>query len=532
MLKRYAIGLDFGTLSVRALLVDIETGRELATAVSEYPHGVMDKALPNGMKLPEGFALAHPQDYVDGLRSVVPQIIRDAGITGYDVAGIGLDCTSATVMPVNAEGTPLCLLPEWAGHPHAYLKLWKHHGGDPQARRMLKTAQERNEPWLNFCGGGIQCELLLPKALETAEMDPAVWSACHWYLEMGDWLAWYLTGRNCRSLSMASCNGYYRPPAGYPSDDYWRAVSPGIEPVTSRLLGKLLPLDGVAGYLTPKIADELTLPPGTPVAVPLIDSHASVVGCGADRAGDMVAVLGTSACYLMNDNVQMGIPGIYSVAYEAHVPGLYGYEGGQSCLGDGLDWFVRQCVPARVQAEADDTGESVHTLLSRKAALMRPGESGLIALDWLNGVRSPLMRPDLRGVLVGATLKTTPADLYRAVVEASCFGARRIIDSFQEAGVPVKRVFATGGIPRKNPFLMQVLADVCGKEIGVCQSSQASALGSAIMGAAASGEGLNECIRRMAAPVDIIYKPNQAEAYEALYKRYRALSMVFEQIQQ
>lgn len=531
-MKRCAIGLDFGTLSVRALLADIETGKELATAVFSYPHGVMDKTLPNGMELPEGFALAHPQDYVDGLLAVVPEVMRIAGVDGGDVAGLGLDCTSSTVMPVNGEGTPLCLLPEWAVHPHAYVKLWKHHGGDPQARRMFKAARERNEPWLDSCGGGIACELLLPKALETAEMDPAVWSACHRYLEMGDWLVWYLTGRACRSLSMAQCNGYYRPPVGYPSEDYWRAVSPGIEPVTARLLGDLLPLGCAAGHLTEKLAGELNLPAETPVAAPMIDSHASVLGCGAGRAGDMVAVLGTSACYLVNDSIQRFIPGIYSVAYEAHAPGLYGYEGGQSCLGDGLDWFVRQCVPALVQAEADRAGESVHALLSGKAAKLKPGESGLIALDWLSGVRSPLMRPDLRGVLVGATLQTTPADLYRAVVEAGCYGARRIIDSFVKAGVSIRRVFATGGIPRKNPFLMQVLADVLGMEIGVCQSTQASALGSAILGAAASGESLNECVRRMAAPADTVFKPVQAEDYEPLYRRYRALSDVFEQMQQ
>jgi L-ribulokinase len=246
----------------------------------------------------------------------------------------------------------------------------------------------------------------------------------------------------------------------------------------------------------------------------------------------MVAVLGTSACYLLNDDSERGIPGIYSVAYEAHAPGLYGYEGGQSCFGDGLDWFIRQCVPAWLQTESDRSGEGIHALLSRKAAALSPGQSGLIALDWLNGVRSPLMRPNLRGVLAGATLHTTAVDLYRAVVEACCFGARRILDSFQEAGVPVRRVFATGGIPRKNPFLMQVLADAFGKEIGVCQSAQASALGSAIVGAAASGEKLTRCIHRMAAPVDTLYKPVHADAYEPLYQRYRTLSTMFEQTEQ
>ncbi len=530
-MKRYAIGLDFGTLSVRALLVDKLTGREAATAVYAYPHGVMDKALPDGTALPEGFALAHPQDYVDGMKAVVPQVLREAGIQGCDVAGIGLDCTSSTVMPVDAQGAPLCLSPKWACHPHAYLKLWKHHGAEEQASRMLKAAQERKEPWLSACGGGIQCELMLPKVLETAEKAPEVFEACHRYLEMGDWLAWYLTGNDLRSLGMATCNSYYRPDAGYPNQDYWDAVSPGIAPVTSKLLGEFMPLEGVAGTLTQNAAEALGLLTGTPVAVPMIDSHASVLGCGADQAGDMVAVLGTSACYLANDDSERHIPGIYSVAYEAHVPHLYGYEGGQSCLGDGLDWFIRQCVPAYVHSEAESAGESVHALLSKKAMRKAPGESGLIALDWLNGVRSPLMRPELKCVLAGVTLRTEPEDLYRAAVEACCFGARRIVDSFLEAGVPVKRFFATGGIPGKNPFFMQVLADVLCKEISVCKSNQASALGSAILGAAASGESLAECLRRMAAPAGKCYKPENPVAYESLYERYMALSAVFEQMQ-
>jgi L-ribulokinase len=355
-------------------------------------------------------------------------------------------------MPVNAEGIPLCLKPEWAGHPHAYLKLWKHHGGEPQAERMLKAARERNEPWLSLYGGGIQCELLLAKALETAEMDPAVWEACHRYVEMGDWLAWLLTGRACRSSSLANCNSYHRPSAGYPGADYWQAVSPGIEPVPSKLLGDLLPLGSVVGHLTPKVAGKLGLLPETPVAAPLIDSHASVLGCGADRAGDMVAVLGTSACYLLNDDSERGIPGIYSVAYEAHAPGLYGYEGGQSCFGDGLDWFIRQCVPAWLQTESDRSGEGIHALLSRKAAALSPGESGLIALDWLNGVRSPLMRPSLRGVLAGATLHTTAVDLYRAVVEACCLAPGASSTVFRRQACPSGVSSQQVGSPRKTPF--------------------------------------------------------------------------------
>lgn len=527
-MKRYAIGLDFGTLSVRALVVDIGSGKEVSCAEYVYPHGSMEQCLPDGTPLEQGFALAHPQDYVDGMRAVVAQAMIGACIGADEVAGLGLDCTSSTVLPVDEQGMPLCLQERWAAHPHAYVKLWKHHGAQEQARQMHAVALRRDEAWLTACGGGVQCELLLPKLLETAQEAPDVFAACHRYLEMGDWLAWYLTGNEVRSSSMAVCNGYYRPDSGYPKQAFWEEVSPGLGRIGDKLFGELLPLDAPAGALTESAAEWLGLEVGTPVAAPMIDSHASVLGCGADQAGDVVAVLGTSACYLVNDIDEKHIPGIYSVAYEAHAPGLYGYEGGQSCLGDGLDWFINNCVPPSSFEQADSLGMGIHEYLSIGAATRLPGESGLIALDWLNGVRSPLMRPELKGVLVGVGRATRPEDMYRAVVEAGCFGAKRIIDSLIEAGVTVKRLFATGGIPRKNPFLMQVLADVLGLRMMVCTSGQASALGSAILGAVAAGVDMAEAIRCMAAPAAEGYEPLNSPLYEPLYARYMALSAVFE----
>ncbi|MDD3335259.1 MAG: ribulokinase [Eubacteriales bacterium] len=529
MKKKVALGLDYGTLSVRGLLVDTETGNELSAAEFVYPHGVLVKALPNGSSLPEGYALAMPQDYIDGMKAVIQQTLN--GMDPDCIVGIGLDCTSSTVLPVDEAGTPLCQLPQWVDHPQAYPKLWKHHGAEEQARRMQRCAEERAEDWLTFYGSGVQCELMLPKALETAEMDPAVWNACAHYLEMGDWLTWRLTGSWNRSLSMASSNGYYQQKIGYPNGNFWRAIAPQLPPVTEKLTANLIPLGKKLGNLTTEAARFFGLKEGIPVAGAMIDSHASALGCGANRSGDLVAVLGTSACYLMNSKQPYRIPGIYSLAYEAHAPGLYGYEGGQSCVGDGLDWFVKQCVTASIQREADDLGITVHQLLSEKAAASAPGASGLIALDWLNGVRSPLMRPDLKGVLVGATLQTTTAELYRAMIEACCYGARRVVDCYRDAGMPVERFFSTGGIPRKNPLLMQILADVCNIDITICATAQTSALGSAILGAAASGAcgTLTECIQNMASPSEKCYHPQNAGSYEALYRRYRALASVFEQ---
>lgn len=531
MIERAVLGLDFGTLSVRCLTVDADTGDILGEAEYVYPAGVMEKALPDGTPLPEGFALVDPEDAVSGMLRVIPASLERAGIAPERVIGLGLDCTSSTVLPLDASGVPLCRTESFRSHPHAWAKLWKHHGAYPQSLRMLETARRRGEGWLELRGGGISCELMLPKALETAEEDPEVWQAAARYVEMGDYLTQVLTGLPGRSLTMAGCNSGYQTPEGYPSEDYWREVSPRTEPVTRKLRGEMIPAGGAVGPLRPEMAVKLGLRPGVRVAPALIDSHASALGCGADRAGDLVAVLGTSACYLMNAPECRGIPGIYSVAFEANAPGLYGYEGGQSCLGNGLDWFVRRCVPEEVHHRAAEGKESVHALLSREASRLAPGGSGLMALDWLDGVRTPLMRPDLTGVVVGLTLHTTPAEMYRAAVESCCYGARRVVSCYGDAGLEAKRFLATGGIPGKNPFLMQTLSDVCGMDVQVCSCGQASALGAAIAGAAASGEcgGLKACVNRMAAPPGRTYHPENAQAYEGLYRRYLALSAVFEQ---
>jgi L-ribulokinase len=531
-MKKYALGLDFGTLSVRALFVDIETGEEAATAVYEYPHGVMTEALPDGTPLPPDFALEHPHDFLEGLEYVVPAGMRAGGILPEQVIGIGVDITTATVLAVDEEGTPLSDYPEFASRPEAWMKLWKHHGAMQMAERMLEVARERKESWLNFYGDWLSGELFMPKAVELAVNDPEVFERTHNLIEAADWIVWKLTGEVTRSAALAGCNSLYRYDTGYPSKEYFKAVYPEAENVPDKLVGRIAPLGSCAGYLVPEMAAKLGLLVGTPVGVGMIDSHSAVMGCGASQIGDMVSTIGTSANNMLNAVEGPGIPGIYSAAPDANIPGLFGYEGGQNCVCDALAWYVDYCVPASYVEAAKAEGVNIHAYLQDRAERLKPGESGLIALDWFNGVRTPLMDFSLTSAIVGLSVRTKPEEIYRALVEAAVFGNKRIIDVYEEAGCPVNRIIAAGGIPMKNSMMMQIYADVTNKDIYLCGSAQTCARGSAILGAAAAGPEVHGCkdiyelIDKLGKLSDVVYHPipENVEKYKKIYALYKQLS--------
>lgn len=531
-MEKYVLGLDYGTLSVRALLVNLETAQETASAVFEYPHAVMTQTLPDGTVLPADFALEHPQDFLDGLAYVVPEAMRLSGIRAEQVVGIGVDITSATVVAADKDGTPLCLKPEFASRPHAWMKLWKHHGAIGIADRLIGVAKQRDEKWLSNYGGWISSELFIPKVVETAVCDPEVFQKTYTFLEAADWIVWKLTGRLTRSISMAGCNSLYHPETGYPSKEFFKAAYPEAECVPDKLAGEMVPLGVNAGGLTEEMADLLGLLPGTPVSSGAIDSHAGVVGAGASRIGDMVSVIGTSANNMLNAEAGPGIPGIYSAAPDASVPGIFGYEGGQNCVGDALAWFVDNCVPQSYMDQAKAEGKGIHQYLQEKAEKLRPGESGLLALDWFNGVRTPLMDFSLTAAIVGLTVRTKPEEIYRALIEAVIFGNKKIIDTYENAGAPVKRIIAAGGIPMKNSMMMQIYADVCDRDIYLSGSKQPSALGSAILGAVAAGSEAAGCpdvcrlVEKLGKLSDVVYHPipENVERYRLLYRQYERLS--------
>lgn len=527
-MPRYTIGIDYGSLSGRAVLVDVETGREVACATLDYPHAIMDKALPSGERLGTDWALQHPQDYLDVLDATLPVLAR--AVDPAQIAGIGLDCTSATVFPVDEAGTPLCFTPRFCHAPHAYVMMWKHHGGQAQAHRMTEAALQRGEPWLERYGGKVNAEWFFPKLLEILEEAPDVYAAMAHYVEAVDWLVWQLTGRQTRS---AGCLGYKAFYTGrFPDRSFFAALNPAFENVVEeKVSGPILPLGACAGTLTEAAARRYGLRPGIPVAVGNIDAHVCVPAAGIDGPGKLLAIIGTSTCHIVLGEKPVPVEGMSGVVMDGVYPGLAAYEAGQSCVGDSFHWFERCCVSEAVCREARERSCSVQALLTEKASRLLPGQSGLMALDWWNGNRSILADADLTGLLLGMTLQTTPEEIYRALIESTAYGARMILDTYRESGVPVDHFYASGGVAQKNALAMQIYADVLGMPVHVTQSAQGPALGSAIFAAVAAGVYPDAAVaaRAMGGAKATAYLPKDenVKVYRQLYQEYRCLHDCF-----
>ena len=533
MQKRYVIGIDFGTLSGRCVLLDGRSGKQVAETVCEYPHGVMSERMPNGAKLPPRYALQDPRDYLEVLRATIPDALRQAGVSPAEVAGLGIDVTACTLLPVDERGTPLSFDERYANDPHAYIKLWKHHGAQPQADRVNALAAERREPWLARYGGKISCEWALPKILEVLEESPAIFAAAHRFTEAADWLSLVLTGVETHSAPFAGYKALWSAEDGFPSDDFFKTLHPALGGIVgTKICDKVTPLtEKIAGTLNANGASLTGLLPGTPVALPLLDAHASLPALGVTGEGEMVMIVGTSGVLMLNGKDRRDLPGICGYVKDGVIPGYYLYEAGQAAVGDIFDWYVSGHVPAAYTDEAARSGVGIHQLLCEKAEKLAPGESGLLALDWQNGNRSVLMDADLSGMVLGLTLGTKPEELYRAWIEATAYGARMIIENFGQNGIPVERIVVSGGIAKKNPMMMQIYADVLGRDLHVSACTQSGALGSAAFAAVAGGlyPDIREAARVFAAPVLRTYKPDAARhaAYERLYAEYKTLHDYF-----
>jgi L-ribulokinase len=527
MPDRYVIGIDFGTLSGRAVVVRVEDGAELGSAVHEYPHGVMERTLAaSGERLPPAWALQDPDDYIEVLKQAVPAAVREAGIDPADVIGIGTDFTASTPMPVLADGTPLCRLPEYAERPHAYPKLWKHHAAQPEADRVNAVAEERGEPWLARYGGRISSEWEYAKALQVLDEDPEIYERIDRWVEAADWIIWQLCGEETRNECTAGYKAIHQD-SGYPSEDYLRALDERfVNFVSEKIAGPLSPLGARAGGLTAAAAEWTGLSEGIAVAVGNVDAHVTSPAARAIEPGQMLMVMGTSTCHLMNYDALAEVPGMCGVVDGGIVPGLLGYEAGQSGVGDIFAWFVENMVPARYYEEAAERGLDVHGYLSQLAGEQEVGEHGLIALDWESGNRSVLVDHELTGLILGLTLGTRAEDVYRALIEATAFGTRKIIETFEESGVPVRELFVAGGL-LKNPVIMQIYADVCRHNLHLIQSDQGPALGSAMHAAVAAGAyaDIHAAAAAMGKVERDVYRPNeeQARAYDRLYAHYSRL---------
>jgi len=520
------VGVDFGTLSGRAVVVSVADGTELGTAVHEYTHGSVEHRLPaTGAELPPDWALQIPQDWRDVLADAVPRALADAGVAPEQVIGIGTDFTACTVLPATADGTPLCELERFRARPHAYPKLWKHHSAQPQADRINALAEKRGEGWLGRYGGRISSEWQYAKALQLLEEDPEVYAATERWIEAADWIVWELTGAESRNPCTAGYKGI-RQDGRYPGRDYLTGLNEAFGDFTEKIDFPLSPLGTRAGGLSARAAAATGLPEGIAVAVGNVDAHVTSAAARALEPGQMLAIMGTSTCHVLNSDVLAEVPGMCGAVKDGVVTGLWGYEAGQSGVGDIFAWAVRTALPESYAAEARERGISAHELLTEKAAAQPVGAHGLVALDWHSGNRSVLVDHHLSGLLLGLTLDTRPEEIYRALLESTAFGTRTIVEAFEAGGVPVTDFVVAGGLPR-NRFLMQIYADVLRRPIDVIGSAQGPALGSAIHAAVAAGAYTD--IRAASAAMGKVDKavytpdPDRADVYDALYREYREL---------
>lgn len=532
----YTIGVDFGSLSGRSVLVDTKTGEELADASFEYPHAVMEETLPDGTKLGVDWALQHPQDYIDVFYHTIPEVLKKSGVNPVDVIGIGIDFTACTFMPVKKDGTPLCFLEEFQSNPNAYVKLWKHHAAQDKATKLNEAAHNAGEKWINRYGGKISSEWQVPKVWQVVDEAPEVYDAADYFMEAADWVVFVLSGKITKNACTAGYKGIWSKKDGYPSKDFFRSLDPKLENYTTTKLNyPIVELGSCVGGLTDEMAAKTGLKAGIAVSAGNVDAHVTVPAVKIEKPGAMLAIMGTSTCHMLIGRQEKMVPGVCGVVDGGIYPGFFGYEAGQSCVGDHFAWFVENCVPESYWEEAKKEGKNIHVYLTEKAEKLKPGESGLVALDWWNGNRSVLVDVDLTGMMLGMTLQTKPEEIYRALIEATAYGTRKIIETYRENGVPVTEFYASGGISQKNPMLMQIYSDVIGLPIKIAGSAQGPALGSAIFASVAAGQNAGgydnvfDAARVMGKLQNTVYTPNPEaqKVYNQLYAEYSILHDYF-----
>ncbi|MBR5514704.1 MAG: ribulokinase [Clostridia bacterium] len=529
----YTIGIDYGTLSGRAVIVDISTGEEIATEVLEYKHGVMDKVLYNSdIKLPKDYALQHPKDYLDVLEHCVPEIIKKSGVHKSDIIGVGVDFTSCTLIPVYADGTPLCFNEKFALVPCSYVKLWKDHSSVNEAKKLTDHAKNKAMKFIERYGGNISPEWLVPKVMHILNNAPQVYAEADYFIEAADWIVWQLTDKQIRSSCTSGYKALWHNEDGYPDTKFFKELDPRLENlITEKLNAPVQSIGTKAGELTVEMAQKLGLEPGIAVAVGNIDGHCTVPAAKVTKPGEMLLILGTSACFMTLDERELDVKEIAGYVKDGMIPDYYGYEAGQACMGDHFAWYLNNLLPFSYKEKAKELGISDIQYMFMLASKLSPGECGLIALDWWNGNRALEGGANLSGTIVGMNLSTKPEDIFRALVEATAYGARMIIENFRKYGLKIEKIHAAGGIAEKNPFIMQLYADVLGCEIKVSGSPQAAALGAAIFGAVAAGketggyDSVIEASEKMGKLKDTVYKPDfeNKKIYDKLYNEFCTL---------
>ena len=537
MVGKYTIGVDFGTESGRAVLVSLKNGKEIADHVTPYRHGVIDDKLPeSGVKLDYEWALQHPGDYIEVLGEAIPQVIKQSGVDPNDIIGVGIDFTACTMLPIDEHGEPLCFHSELKDNPHSWVKLWKHHAAQDEANKLNDIAEKMGEAFLPRYGGKISSEWMIAKIWQILNEAPDIYEKANQFVEATDWVISKLTNNLVRNSCTAGYKAIWHKRDGYPSKEFFQSLDPRLENlVETKLRGDVLPLGTKAGELTPEMAKLTGLHAGIAIAVGNVDAHAAVPAMGVVEPGKLVMSMGTSICHMLLGNEEKQVEGMCGVVEDGIIPGFYGYEAGQSAVGDIFAWFVNQAVPEYVKEAAEEEGVNIHHYLEKKAADYKPGETGLLALDWWNGNRSVLVDTDLSGLIVGMTLQTRPEEIYRALLESTAFGTRKIVDAFESNGIEVNELYACGGLPHKNKLLMQIYADVTNRTIKIADSFHTPALGAAMFGAVAAGESrggydsILDATKNMARVKDEVIQPipEHVAIYEKIYQEYSMLHDYF-----
>ncbi|GGJ75717.1 ribulokinase [Virgibacillus salexigens] len=537
MKEKYTIGIDYGTESGRAVLVSLKDGKEIADHVTSYRHGVIDDRLPQtGEKLGHEWALQHAHDYIEVIQTSVPEVLQQSNIHPDEVVGIGIDFTACTILPVDKDGRPLMFDPKWKTDPNSWVKLWKHHAAQAKANKINEIAEQRGEEFLPRYGGKISSEWMVAKIWQVLDESPDIYYATDKFVEATDWVISQLSGNLVRNSCTVGYKAIWHKQDGFPSKEYFKALDPRLENLAeTKLRGEIVPLGTNAGGLTEEMADVTGLNPGIAVAVGNVDAHASVPAMGVTSPRKMVMAMGTSICHMVLGDKEKEIEGMCGVVEDGIIPNYYGYEAGQSAVGDIFAWFVDTSVPAYIKEEAAQAGLDVYQYLEKKATGYKPGETGLLALDWWNGNRSVLVDTELSGLLLGMTLQTKPEEVYRALLEATAFGTRMIVDAFHQNGVSIDELYACGGLPRKSKLLMQIYADVTNREIRIADSKHTPALGAAMFGAIAAGsenggyDSAIEAARNMARIKEEVIKPitENVFIYDELFQEYKQLHDYF-----
>ena len=531
-MTKYVIGIDYGTLSARALLIEADSGKEVASCVYEYPHAIIAKDYFSGQTLPESYALQHPQDYLDALNRTINGVIEISKIKKEQVVGLGIDFTASTVVAVDENLTPLCLKKEFINSPHAYAKLWKHHGAEKQAEKINKVAIESGEKWLLRYGGKVSSEWYFPKVLETFEKDKNVYNNADNFLEAGDWLTSLITGRVARNACMVGFKAFWSKKDGFPKKSFWEKVDLDFaNSFESKFKGEVIPVGACHGQIDERGAVLTGLSVGTAVAASVGDAHASMPAIGITDAGKIMLIVGTSACHIVLGEKDVQVSGICGSVDGGVIPDYVAFEAGQTCFGDAFEWVKNCAVPESYAISARENGQSIFEYLNLLAEKLKVGENRLVALDWFNGNRSPYADFELSGMMIGLTLSTKPEHIYRAVMEALAFGTRRITDIYKDSRVIVDEIITTGGIANKNPLLMQIMSDVLGVKIIVSEDRQSGARGSAIYASVAAGvyKTIKDAANAYCVSGGKTYYPivENTKQYDKLYNEYLRLSKYF-----